>query len=124
TFESGDLPKASSELQRVAQSYAGTDAGMEATLALNQVRMMSGQSKLAIDELNKFIAAKPPAFYLSAAQSHLGAALENTGKFTEAAAAYKSAAEAAAEPYRKVDALLSASRAYQQAGKEKEAVDV
>ena len=123
-FETGDLPKASSEFQRLAQSYAGTDAAMEATLALNQVRMMSGQSKLAIDELNKFIATDPPAVFLSAAQGHLGAALENTGKFAEAGAAYSKTAESATESYRKVDALLNASRAYHLAGKDKEASDV
>jgi TolA-binding protein len=123
-METGNYPQASQEFQRVAQNYSGTDAAFEAILALNQVRMLSGQSQLAVDELKKFVATNPPAAYKSAALSHLGMALENTGKSAEAATAYGQAAEAATEDYRKIDALLNEARADRAIGKEKEAVQV
>src|SRR4029077_16667033 len=45
TAEKGNLPQASADLQRVIQTYAGTEAANEAVLALNQIRMASGQSE-------------------------------------------------------------------------------
>src|SRR5687768_11220550 len=36
--ESGNLPLASSELQKLIQTYQGTDAATEAVITLNQVR--------------------------------------------------------------------------------------
>ena len=38
---------ASSELQRLIETYRGTDAATEAVITLNQVRMVNGQSELA-----------------------------------------------------------------------------
>src|SRR6188474_1176479 len=40
-FESGNLPAASTEFQRIAESFRGTDAGWRAELALNEVRLAS-----------------------------------------------------------------------------------
>src|SRR5215218_207261 len=45
--EAGNLPLASSELQRLITTYKGTDAALEAVITLNQVRMVNGQSELA-----------------------------------------------------------------------------
>jgi TolA-binding protein len=122
TMDSGNLPDASSQLQRVAQTYAGSDAALEATLALNQVRLMSGQGQLAVDELRKFLASNPGGTFGSAAHAHLAMALENTGKVSEATTEYLKAAELANDDYRKVDALLSAARTQRQTGKSQEAI--
>jgi tetratricopeptide (TPR) repeat protein len=123
-FESGSLPSASTEFQRVTQSYAGTDAAFQAELGLNEVRLASGQTQIAVDELRKFVAKNPPAYYASGAYNLMGGALENLKKFDEAAQAYTKAAEIATEDYRKVDALLGAARALRLAGKNKESIDV
>ena len=123
-FESGNLPAASTEFQRIAQSFAGTDAGWQADLALNEVRLVSGQAQLAADELTKLIGRNPPPYYLSGAQYMLGGALENLKKFDEAAAAYTRAADVATEDYRQIEARLAAARATRLAGKEKEALDI
>jgi tetratricopeptide (TPR) repeat protein len=123
SFESGNLPAASTEFQRVIQSYRGTDAAFQAVLGLNAVRLASGQAQLAVDELRKFTSANPPAFHAAGAWLMMGGALENLKKFDEAAAAYLKAAESAPEEYRKVEALLRAARSYRLAGKEKEGVD-
>ncbi len=122
SMDAGNLPEASTELQKLAQTYAGTDAALEATLALNQVRLMSGQAQLAVDELKKFAAAAPPGAFGAAAHSHLAMALENTGKMPEATAGYLKAAELAPDAFRKVDALLAAARTYRLAGKKQEAI--
>jgi tetratricopeptide (TPR) repeat protein len=123
-FESGNLPVASTEFQRVAQSFRGTDAGFAAELALNEVRLASGQTQIAADELKKFAENNPPAFFASGAWMLRGGALENLKKFDEAADSYAKAASIAGEPYRKVDALLGQARALRFAGKAPQAIDV
>ena len=121
SMESGNYPEASAALQKVTQTYNGTDAAYEAVLALNQVRLLSGQAQLAVDELRKFVATNPPGVFGSAAHSHLAIALENTGKVADATAEYVKAADLAPEAFRQIDALLNAARTYRAAGKDKEA---
>jgi tetratricopeptide (TPR) repeat protein len=123
-FESGNFPTASTGFQRVIQSFGGTDAAFQAQLGINEVRLASGQAQLAVDELRKFADSNPPPFYASGAWLLSGTALENLGKFGEAAGAYQKAADLAPEDYRKVEALLGAARAYRLDGKEKESADV
>ncbi len=123
-YESGNLPGASVEFQRVIQAYRGTDAAYQAVLGLNAVRLASGQAQLAADELKKFSDSNPPAYYASGALLLMGGALENLSKFDQAAAAYSGAAQVAQEPYRKVEALLGAARSYRLAGKTTEGIDV
>ncbi|MEZ4456309.1 MAG: tetratricopeptide repeat protein [Gemmatimonadales bacterium] len=123
-MEAGDYPTASTGLQRVIQSFGGTEAAYEATLALNQVRLLSGQAELAVEDLQKFVATNPPEPFGSAAHSHLAMALENSGKPAEASAEYQKAAEAATEDYRKIDAYLNLARTYRGQGKTQEAIDV
>ena len=60
TAEAGNLPLASSELQRLIDTYQGTDAATEATITLNQVRMVNGQSELAAVGLREFLAKAGP----------------------------------------------------------------
>lgn len=123
-FESGNLPGASTEFQRVAQSFRGTDAGFAAELAVNEVRLASGQAQIAADELKKFAEAGPPSFFASGAWSLRGGALENLKKFDEAAESYAKAAAIAEEDYRKVDALLGQARAIRLAGKAPQAIEL
>ncbi len=124
SMEAGNYPEASSALQKVTQTYSGTDAAYEAVLALNQVRLLSGQAKLAVDELKKFVATNPPGAFGSAAHAHLAMALENSGRAADAGAEYLKAAELAPEAFRKIDALLNVARTYRAAGKDKEAAGV
>jgi len=123
-FESGNLPVAATEFQRVAQTFSGTESGYSAELAVNEVRLASGQVQIAADELKKFADKNPPVFYASGAWAMRGGALENLKKFDEAAQSYAKAAELAQEDYRKVDALLGEARALRLAGKAKPAEDV
>ena len=118
--ESGNLPLAASELQKVTQTYKGTRAGNEAVLSLNQVRLVNNQAELAVVGLREFAATNPKG-YTAQAQALLGVALENTKKPAEAAAAYQTAAGAAELDYLKAQYLLDAGRAWAAAGKPDEA---
>lgn len=120
--EAGNLPLASSQLQKLITTYKGTDAAREAVITLNQVRMVNGQSELAVVGLREFLSSKPPAKYLAPANGLLGAALENSKRWAEAANAYKQAADAAGVDYLKAAYLVDAGRAFREAGKIDDAV--
>jgi outer membrane protein assembly factor BamD (BamD/ComL family) len=120
--EAGNLPLASSELQKLIQTYRGTDAATEAVITLNQVRMVNDQSELAVVGLRDFLATNPPAQYRGPAYGLLGAALEDSKKFADAGDAFSKAAESATLDYLKARHLLDAGRAYRAAGKTAEAI--
>jgi outer membrane protein assembly factor BamD (BamD/ComL family) len=115
--EAGNLPLASSELQRLITTYRGTDAAHEAVITLNQVRMVNGQNELAVVGLREFLATKPPAKYTAPAYGLLGVALENSKRWVEAATAYTEASNAADVPYLKASYLVDAGRAYREGGR-------
>jgi TolA-binding protein len=119
--EAGNLPLASSELQKLITTYKGTDAAHEAMITLNQVRMVNGQSELAVVGLREFLATKPPAKYVAPANGLLGAALENAKRWADAANAYLAAANASELPYLKAAYLVDAGRAQITAGHTDEA---
>jgi outer membrane protein assembly factor BamD (BamD/ComL family) len=119
--EAGNLPLASSELQKLIAAYKGTDAASEAVITLNQVRMVNGQSELAVVGLREFIASKPAAQYRTPAYGLLAAALENSKHWVEAANAYVQASDAAEVEYLKAKYLVDAGRAFREAGKVEEA---
>jgi outer membrane protein assembly factor BamD (BamD/ComL family) len=119
--EAGNLPLASSELQRLITTYRGTDAANEAVITLNQVRMVNGQSELAVVGLREFLATRPAVKYLAPANGLLGAALENSKRWVDAANAYLQASNAAEVPYLRATYLVDAGRAYRQAGRAEEA---
>ena len=119
--EAGNLPLASSELQKLIETYKGTDAATEAVITLNQVRMVNGQSELAVVGLRDFLATDPDAKYRAPAWGLLGVALENVAKFAEAGDAFKRASEAATIDYLRARHLIDAGRAYRAAGKQAEA---
>jgi TolA-binding protein len=120
--EAGNLPLASSELQKLIQTYKGTDAAHEAVITLNQVRMVNGQSELAAVGLRDFLAAKPAPEYAAPANGLLGEAYENAGKFADAGNAFMSAAKAADLDYLKARYLIDAGRAYREGGKTPQAI--
>ncbi len=119
--EAGNLPLASSELQRLIDTYGGTDAATEAVITLNQVRLINGQGELAAVGLREFIDSDPPEKYLAPAYGLLGTALENSKRPGEAAAAFRNASTAADIEYLKARYLIDAGRAFRAAGKPEEA---
>jgi predicted negative regulator of RcsB-dependent stress response len=122
TAEAGNLPLASSELQKLIQTYKGTDAASEAIITLNQVRLVNGQGELAAVGLRDFLASKPDKEYLAPAYGLLGASLENARKWADAGDAFSKASQAADVVYLKARYLIDAGRAYTEAGKTTEAI--
>ena len=120
-FDSYNLPAAAAAFQEIIQGFSGTRAAKEATLALNQVRMINGQNELAIVSLRDFISKSPVPAYQVPASALMGAALENVNRPAEAAAAYLRASTLAEVDYLKADYLLAAGRAFDEAGKTAEA---
>ena len=119
--EAGNLPLASSELQRLIETYRGTDAATEAVITLNQVRMINGQGELAAVGLQEFLAQNPPTKYRAPAYGLLGTALENAKRPAEAAEAFRNASKSADLDYLQARYLIDAGRAYRTAGKTAEA---
>lgn len=114
--EAGNLPLASSDLARLASTYSGTRAADEAALLLAQVRLAQNQSALVVSDLRRFIASGPRAEFRGPANGLLGAALEETGLFTDAVKAYEAAVDAT--PYASIKAqyFLDAARSAHAAG--------
>ncbi len=124
TADRGNLPQAASDLQRLIQTYRGTEAAGEAVLLLNQIRLTTGQAELAAGNLREFLASQPPPRYAAPAASLLGAALESGNKFAEAAQAYERAAGLADLDYMRAAYLLEAGRAFREAGRTQDAIRV
>lgn len=119
--DAGNLPEASAQFQEIIDTYGGTVAAQEAEIALNQYRLASGQSELAVVRLREYVASNPSPRFATAANGLLGAALENVGRPAEAAEAYQQASLAASVDYLKADYLLQAGRAFVAGGKTAEA---
>lgn len=113
---------ASSELQKIITTYSGTDAAQEAVITLNQVRLVNDQRELAIAGLQDFVKSDPAPKFAAPANGLLASALENANRPADAAAGYEAASKAADLPYLKADYLLSAGRAWVNAGKPEEAI--
>lgn len=120
--EQGNLPEAVAEFQKVATTYSGTSAAYSASIGVAQARLISGQTELAIASLLDFLKQNPPALYAAPANGLLGTGYENTGKFAEAAAAYRKAAELGTSDYLKASSLLDAGRAFRLAKNRDEAL--
>src|SRR5688500_9609508 len=72
--EAGNLPLASSELQKLIETYRGTEAATEAGITLNQGRMVTGQRELAAVGPGEVIDREPRREYLPAPAGPAGAA--------------------------------------------------
>ncbi|HXG44789.1 MAG TPA: tetratricopeptide repeat protein [Gemmatimonadales bacterium] len=121
--ESGNLPLAASELQKVISTYAGTDAAQEAVIALNQVRLINGQHELAAVSLEEFVKSGPKPAYRSAAYGLLGRAYENANRPADAARAFENASRTADTDYLRADFLIDAGRAWANAGDTARAIE-
>ena len=115
-MDAGNLPLAQNELQRVIDTYRGTDAALHATLSLNVVRMQSNQHELASQDLQALLDRVSSGPIAAQAAELLGIALENQGKFSEAADAFQRSSQLSSLTFEKADALLSVARARATAG--------
>jgi outer membrane protein assembly factor BamD (BamD/ComL family) len=122
--ESGNLPLAATELQKITTTYSGTRAAQEAVISLNQVRLVNGQYELAAIGLQDFLKSGPEPYFRATANGLLGRALENAKRPVDAARAYVDASQAAEVEYLKADYLMDAGRAYRDGGEKAKALEV
>jgi len=114
--ESGNLPLAASDLARLVDRFSGTHAADQAAIMLAQVRLLQGQRDVAINDLQRFVRSRRPAYVKASAYSLLGNGLEDAGKLREAGEAYRQAAAAANLDFLKATYLLDAGRVLAAAG--------
>ena len=116
--ESGNLPLAANDLSRLIDRFGGTRAADEAVILLNQVRLIEGggQVSLVVADLQKFVRGSHPDYVLASAWSLLGGALEQQGKYKDAAQAYTEAATVATHDFLKAEYLLDRGRTLAIAG--------
>ncbi len=110
--ESGNLPLAANDLTRLIDRYGGTRAADEATILLNQVRLIegAGQANLVVADLQRFVKGSHPDHVLASAWSLLGGAFEQQGKYRDAANAYGEAARMATHDFLKAEYMLDQGR--------------
>jgi TolA-binding protein len=116
TVESGNMALAANDLSRLVERYGGTAAADEALVLLSEIRLLTGDNDAAIRGLQQFVAKRHPKWFIASGYALLGGGLENQAKFKDAAAAYRSAAEAADLGFLKAQYLIDAGRAFVLAG--------
>jgi predicted negative regulator of RcsB-dependent stress response len=114
--EAGNLALAASDLSQLARTYGGTPAGEEAVILLAQIRLSEGQTETAIEELNGFIESRPSDQFRAAAYGLLGNSLDQAGRYTEAADAFRNAATAAWYDFLRAEYLIEKGRVLELAG--------
>ncbi|MFQ5704393.1 MAG: tol-pal system YbgF family protein [Gemmatimonadales bacterium] len=112
----GNLALAASDLSRLANTFAGSNAAQEASILLAQIRLLEGQPAAAVTELRKFIAQGPNSQFLASAYGLLGTALDQANNPREAAESYLKAVDAAWYDFLKAQYLIDAARTLTQAG--------
>jgi tetratricopeptide (TPR) repeat protein len=117
----GNLAVAAADLKNVVDRFGSTRAGVDAQVLLAQVQLQQGKPEDALATLSEVGNAGPTA---SSVHALRGAALEQTGKFAEAAAAYMEASRAALLSAERESFKSDAARAYQLAGKPEDALKV
>jgi len=114
--ESGNLPLAAADLSKLADRFSGTRAADEASILLNQVRMVQGQRDVAVNALQQFVRGRHADYVLASAYALLGGGLEDQGKAKDAGEAYRQASAKAELDFQKAQYLLDAGRAFTVAG--------
>jgi len=120
---SGNMALAQSNLEKIVDRYGGTRSADQAHLLLAQVLFDKGQYQQGVADLQGI--TKSSDKYLRASAFNLiGAGEEQAGRFTEAAAAYRKAADAATSTGDRDQYLASAGRALMSGGKTAEAKEI
>ncbi len=114
--EAGNLPLAANDLTRLVERYGGTRAADDAAVLLNDVLLIQGQTAVAVQNLQKFVAKSHPKDVLASGWSLLGSGLESQRKFKDAAQAYRKVAELAPHDFLRALGLLDAGRVLTVAG--------
>jgi predicted negative regulator of RcsB-dependent stress response len=119
----GNYALAESDLSRIVQQFATTDAGKQAVLLLSEALYGQGKYQQGVDQLLQH-SGRAPDYLRGAFLSQLAAGYEELGNFAEAASTYEQAAAAAR--FDSDGSLLraDAARAYTLAGNTAKASEI
>ncbi len=115
-FDAYDLPSAAAGYQDVIDRFGGTAAAEAAEVELNSIRVINGQTELAVVALRDFLDRGPSSTHAAPAAGLLASALENLNRYDEAGEAFLKAADLARDDYLTTRYLLDAGRALSAAG--------
>ena len=113
---SGNLPLAQSDLEKLVRRYGDMQAGKVGIVLLAQVHYQKGEYQAGIDAL-KPLATANDLYFSASALSLTGAGLEQLHRYVEAADSYKAASAKATYETDKAVNLSSAARNLMLAGK-------
>ncbi|AHG90780.1 Tetratricopeptide repeat-containing protein [Gemmatirosa kalamazoonensis] len=116
----GNIPAAQQQLQQVAQRYDGTAGGTQAQLALAETYYDQGKYQEGLNVLKQ--ADDAPKAMQNAVRHLTAVGYEGLGKFEDAAKLYEQAVGDAATDSEKHQLQAEAARAYQNAGKNDQAL--
>jgi tetratricopeptide (TPR) repeat protein len=119
--QSGNLPLAANDLDRIIEQFSGTRSAAEAVILLAQVRLLQEQPHLAAEGLQSAVADLSEQFQ-APAYGLLGSALENAGNPADAAVAYENAARTTWYHAVAAQYLNDAGRAWWSAGDAQRAI--
>jgi predicted negative regulator of RcsB-dependent stress response len=111
----GNYALAETDLSRIVQQYASTDAGKQGVLLLSEALYGQGKYQQGIDHLQRYV-GNAPDYLRGAFLAQLAAGYEELGNFAEAAATYERAAAAARFDNDRALLRADAARAYTLAG--------
>ena len=111
----GNYALAETDLTRIVQQFAGTDAGKQAVLLLSEALYGQGKYEQGIEHLQRYVGSAPDHMKATF-HAQIAAGYEETGNFSEAAAAYLRAADVARFGADKSVYRADAARAYTLAG--------
>jgi len=114
SVQSGNIPLAQSDLKKVVARYGGTNGGAEAAMTLAKLYYQQGNYQAGIDALKTAVSTKGDMQYEALVLE--GAGYEGLSKWSDAAATYGKAADAARFDEGKAQAQAMAARAYQAGG--------
>lgn len=114
SVQSGNIPLAQSDLKKVVARYGDTNGGAEAAMTLAKLYYQQGNFQAGIDALKTAVSTKGDMQYEALVLQ--GAGYEGMSKWTDAAATYLKAGDAARFDDGKAQAQAMAARAYQFGG--------
>jgi predicted negative regulator of RcsB-dependent stress response len=121
SLAAGNAALATTDLQRVATRYKGTPSGAQAAMILTQLNYQQGKFAEGVQVLEPYKSAGASGANLAAVWSLVADGQLAQGKLDEAAASYRSAAEATKLPGTRALLRAKVARSLMSAGKNAEA---
>jgi predicted negative regulator of RcsB-dependent stress response len=119
-LNSGNLPLAQANLEKLVQRYGDTPAGKVGLILLAQVHYQKGEFQQGVDALKPLATSDDP-YFATGALGLAGAGLEQLKKYAEASQSYEKAAAKARFESERASYMGASARVLMAAGKAAEA---